>query len=71
MQSMPSSGALIIGVFAGAIGTGYVLYGRSQQMAVPMVSGVLLCAYPYFTDSLLVLIGIGIVLVILPFVVRV
>lgn len=67
---MPSSGALIIGVFTGAIGMGYVLYGRGQQMVAPMISGILLGILPYFTDNPLALVGIGLMLIVLPFILR-
>ena len=36
---------------------------------VPMASGVLLCVYPYFTDDLLWLGVIGLVLLAAPFVI--
>jgi len=38
---------------------------------VPMAAGVLLCIYPYFTDSVLWLSVIGAVLVAAPFVIDV
>jgi hypothetical protein len=59
--------SLIIGVFAGAIGMGYFIYGKRQGRMVPMISGVLLCIYPYATESLLWLSIIGIALVAAPF----
>ena len=59
--------SLIIGVFAGAIGMGYFIYGKRQGRMVPMISGVLLCIYPYATENLLWLSIIGIALVAAPF----
>ena len=59
----------IVGVIAGAIGVGYFIYGKRQMKFVPMLSGVLLCIYPYFTENLLWLSIIGAVLVVAPFVV--
>jgi hypothetical protein len=67
---MVSSEELIIGVLAGAVGAGYFVYGRRTQMAVPMISGVLLGVYPYFTDDIWILAGVGIVLIALPFFLR-
>lgn len=58
---------LLIGVIAGAFGTGYYIYGKKQQMIVPMTSGIVLCVYPYFTDNLWILCGVGIFLIVLPF----
>jgi len=46
---------------------GHFLYGRRQTKVVPMVAGILLCAYPYFVDSALWLSMIGLALVAAPF----
>jgi hypothetical protein len=43
------------------------MYGRRQTRFAPVLSGIALCAYPYFTDSLLWLCAIGVVLIIAPF----
>lgn len=59
--------SLWIGVIAGAVGVGHFLYGRRQTKVVPMVAGILLCAYPYFVDSALWLSMIGLALVAAPF----
>ena len=59
--------SLIFGIFAGAIGVGYFIYGKRQSKIVPLVSGMLLCVYPYFTESVLWLSVIGLALVAAPF----
>jgi hypothetical protein len=59
--------SLLVGVIAGAVGMGYFVYGKRQARAVPMVSGILLCIYPYFTESLVWLIAVGVVLAAAPF----
>lgn len=58
---------LLIAIFTGAFGMGYFVYGKREQKAVPLVSGVLLCIYPYFVDGVLWSILIGIVLLASPF----
>ena len=60
--------SLFVGIIAGAIGMGYFVYGKRQAKFAPMISGVLLCIYPYFTDSMIWLAVIGLVLVVVPFV---
>lgn len=60
-------GSLVASVVAGAIGVGYIMYGRRQTRFAPVIAGVLLCVYPYFTDSLLWLCVIGVGLAIAPF----
>jgi hypothetical protein len=61
--------SLVVGIIAGAIGMGYFVYGKRQAKFTPMLSGVLLCIYPYFTDSMLWLAAIGLILVVAPFLV--
>jgi len=60
--------SLFVGIIAGAIGMGYFVYGKRQAKFAPMISGVMLCIYPYFTDSMIWLAVIGLVLVVVPFV---
>ena len=59
--------ALIIGMIAGAIGTGYFIYGKRQQRFTPMLAGLLLGVYPFFTSNPLLLIVIGAALMAAPF----
>ena len=61
--------SLIVGIIAGAIGMAYFIYGKRQARFTPLLAGVLLCIYPYFTDSLLWLSVIGLALVVAPFLV--
>jgi len=61
---------LLIGVITGAFGTGYFIYGKNQQMAMPMICGVILCVYPYFIDNIWILGGVGVLLIVLPFIWR-
>jgi hypothetical protein len=62
-------GNLFFGVVAGAIGVGYLVYGRRQKKLVPAIAGILLCVYPYFVESGLWLGVVGALLVAAPFVV--
>ena len=64
---LPSVNSFAFGIIAGAIGVGYFVYGKRLQKVVPMIAGVLLCIYPYFTDSLLWLSIIGVPLLAAPF----
>lgn len=49
------------------IGIGYFNYGRKNNIYF-MVSGILLMVYTYFVNNLVILIAIGTLLVIIPFV---
>ena len=61
--------SVIIGIFTGAIGVGYFMYGKRQTKFVPLLAGMALCVYPYFVDSALWLVVIGAVLLAAPFVI--
>jgi hypothetical protein len=64
-----SPGALFIGLFAGVCGVAYFTYGKKQSRLMPMISGALLCIYPWFFDSVLWLVVVGAALLAAPFVV--
>ena len=55
-------------MIAGVFGMAYFVYGKRQNKFAPMISGVVLCVYPYFIDSLLWLCVIGAVLLVAPLV---
>jgi hypothetical protein len=59
--------SLIFGILAGAVGAGYLIYGKRQSKFVPMTAGILLCVYPYFTDNVVWLSIIGVLLMAAPF----
>lgn len=59
--------ALIIGLLAGAIGTGYFIYGKKQQKFAPMLAGLMLGIYPFFTNNPWLLLLIGAALMVAPF----
>ena len=62
--------AFIASVFLGIIGSGYVLYGRRAHNPVALVSGVLLCVFPYFVDTFTWTMVVGAVLLALPFLIE-
>ena len=59
--------SLMIGIFTGAIGAGYFMYGKRQAKFVPVIAGMLLCVYPYFVDGVLWLVLVGAALMAAPF----
>ncbi len=62
---------LMWGMIFGAIGFGFVLYGKKQRAAVPLLTGITLCLVPYFITNLYVLVGVGIVLIAIPYFIKV
>ena len=58
------------GMLFGAIGFGFFLYGKKQKAVVPLITGIALCVIPYFIANVYVLVGVGVVLVAIPYFVR-
>jgi hypothetical protein len=57
----------MIGMIAGAIGTGYFIYGKRQQKFSPMLAGLMLGIFPFFTNNPILLVLISAVLIAAPF----
>jgi len=55
----------------GAIGTGFFIYGKRQKAAVPLFAGVALFVVPYIVSNVYILVAVGVVLVALPYFVRI
>jgi len=58
---------VFFGVFTGALGLAYIVYGRRQTKLVPVVAGLILCVYSYFIESWIWLSLVGAVLLAAPF----
>ena len=58
---------LVASILLGIIGSGYFMYGRKAHNYVALLSGLLLCVFPYFIDSLLWTLVVGAVLMAAPF----
>lgn len=59
--------SLVIGIFTGAIGVAYFIYGKRQARFVPLIAGMLLCVYPYFLASIPLMLAVGAALIAAPF----
>ncbi|AXQ23165.1 amino acid transport protein [Acinetobacter wuhouensis] len=62
--------ALFLGLIFSSIGLGYFIYGEKQKMPVPFIAGIILMIFPYFMENMLILSSIGIVLTIIPWLLR-
>lgn len=65
-----NTSTLIWGVIFGSIGLGFFVYGKKQKAIVPTLSGVGLMVFPYFVSNPYLMALSGIVLVALPFIIK-
>ena len=71
MIELGSTAVILWGLLFGSIGFGFFIYGKKQKAVVPLVTGIALCIVPYFIANVYVLVGVGVVLMAIPFVVRI
>ena len=71
MFEMGSTAVLLWGLLFGSIGFGFFLYGKKQKAVVPIITGIALSVVPYFIADVYVLVMVGVILVAIPFFVRI
>jgi len=62
--------SLLWGLLFGSIGLGFLIYGRKQRAVVPLLCGLALMIFPYFVSNTILLITVGIVLMAVPYFLR-
>ena len=62
---------LISGLIFGSIGLGFFVYGKKQKSIIPMLCGIGLMVSPYFISNIYIMILGGIVLVALPYFIKI
>jgi len=68
---MEGTSLLIWGMVFGAIGLGFFTYGKKQKATVPLFTGIALFVFPYLISNVYMLVIVGVILVILPYFVRI
>jgi len=71
MFEMDSIAVMLWGLLFGSIGFGFFLYGKRQKTIVPLITGIALCVVPYLIANVYVLVTVGVVLMAIPFFVRI
>ena len=59
--------SLMLSVFFGALGAGYVVYGRKQRALPPLLSGVALMVFPYLVTGGLMTLLVGAAIAVVPY----
>jgi len=68
---MEGTSLLIWGMLFGAIGLGFFTYGKKQKAVVPLFAGIALFMFPYFISNVYMLVIVGVILVAIPYIVRI
>ncbi|HTP39347.1 MAG TPA: hypothetical protein VMI92_07200 [Steroidobacteraceae bacterium] len=67
---MHEEATLLWGLLFSSAGIGFAVYGRRQRKPVPLLCGLALMAYPWFVSSVPALIALGVLLVAIPYFLR-
>jgi len=67
---MESVAMMFWGVLFGGIGLGYFIYGKKQKKLIPFWVGIALFALPYLFSSVLLLVIVGIILMSVPYFIK-
>jgi hypothetical protein len=62
---------LVWGIVFGSIGLGFFVYGRKKRVVIPTLSGLTLMLFPYFISNPYIMALLGVVLIALPFLIRI
>jgi predicted membrane protein len=65
-----NTSSLLWSVLFSAVGMGYSIYGKRQRAPVPLICGMALMVYPYFVSNNILLVAIGVVLMAVPYFIR-
>jgi hypothetical protein len=67
---MPSTSVLLLNMFLGSIGAGYMVYGRRNNHLLATICGLLLIVVPALISAPLPLLLAGMALMAVPFLLR-
>ena len=68
---MDNTSLLIWSMIPGSIGPGFFIYGKKQKATVPLVTGIGLFIIPYFISDIYILIMSALLLMALPYFVKI
>ena len=68
--TMSMEARLVSGLILSSVGLGYFVYGKKQQQVIPMLAGISLCVFPYFVSALSATVILGLVLAIIPWLIK-
>ncbi|MBU0675461.1 MAG: hypothetical protein KJ950_12525 [Proteobacteria bacterium] len=67
---MDNPAQLLWGVLFGAIGFGFLMYGRKQKAGMPLACGLALMIVPYLITNPLIMVPVCLLITVLPFFIK-
>ena len=67
---MDIQASLLWGLLFGSVGLGFFVYGKRERAIVPLACGFALMIIPYFATNVLLLVGVGLILMAIPYFIR-
>lgn len=67
---MDSTLLLLSGLVFTSVGLGYFIYGRRQDHKMALLAGIALMVYPYFVSGTPAMVGVGGLLMAVPFLLK-
>jgi hypothetical protein len=61
----------MISLFVSSIGLAYFVYGKKRPNALFLISGIIMSVYPYFVSNYAISIIIALILIFMPFIIKV
>ncbi|MCD6585907.1 MAG: hypothetical protein J7K96_09120 [Desulfobacteraceae bacterium] len=68
---MTNPSILMWGIIFGSIGLGFFVYGKKQKAVIPFITGIGLMVFPYFISNIYILVLSGIVLIAIPYFIKI
>ncbi|WP_336952033.1 amino acid transport protein [Acinetobacter sp. AS167] len=65
-----NTASLFLGLIFSSIGFGYFIYGKIQRMNIPFICGMTLMIFPYFIENTMIMSVCGIILSLIPWLIR-
>ncbi|MEK7991258.1 MAG: hypothetical protein VSS52_009650 [Thiotrichaceae bacterium] len=62
---------MVWSVLFNGIGLGFFMYGKKQKAIVPLCTGLALFIFPYFMSSVAMLLIVGVILVSIPYFIKI
>jgi hypothetical protein len=66
-----STSTVLIYIFFGSAAMAYMIYGKTQRKAIALLSGIGLAVLPYFSLEMWLMVLLSLLLMVLPFLIRI